>query len=531
MVLTSAGLTNAGLTNNFQVQYEDTLSNQALIIANAQALLTVIENEFKITTGWFSTPNGKFGPGNRQIVNLNLPDTANPNGSIAFPGANNNGYGRAINLDALNLAGNASDGAEKVKMLFVLEWVEILMSLSNGRWNAGDSSGEGLSQYCGILRFPNGHHKYYRDSFVNSWLSSTRDGKFVSGPPERTDKNSVSFGCALLFLFYLNAHLGFSTSEIIQKGASTLAGTYTNLTGDATDPFPAFKSLIDTYFPGISTISSGDLNNPFPLGISFRSVKNMAISRIPNHLDVFWVGQDGGVGTAWWDQNANDGKWNAPFSIAPPGSAVAGAITCVAHNQNHLDVFWVGQDGGVGTAWWDQNANDGKWNAPFSIAPPGSAVAGAITCVAHNQNHLDVFWVGQDGGVGTAWWDQNANDGKWNPPFPIAPPGAASGRAITCVARSQNHLDVFWVGPDGGVGTAWWDQNANDGKWNAPFPIAPPGSASGRAIYSVSRIPNHLDVFWVGPDGGVGTAWWDQNANDGKWNSPFPIAPPGSAVA
>ena len=33
------------------------------------------------------------------------------------------------------------------------EWVEILMSLTNGNWNSLDSSGEGLSQYCGIVRF------------------------------------------------------------------------------------------------------------------------------------------------------------------------------------------------------------------------------------------------------------------------------------------------------------------------------------------------------------------------------------------
>jgi len=161
---------------------------------------------------------------------------------------------------------------------------------------------------------------------------------------------------------------------------------------------------------------------PFaPIG----SVNTMAVSRMPNHLDVFWIGPDGGVGTAWWDQNVNDGRWNPPFPIAPPGAAVAGAITCVARTQNHLDVFWIGPDGGVGTAWWDQDVNFGRWNPPFPIAPPGAAAARAITCVARTPNHLDVFWVGPDGGVGTAWWDQNVNGARWNPPFPIAPPGAA----------------------------------------------------------------------------------------------------------
>ena len=267
MTLTSAELTDigmgVGLTTNFHVQYEDTLANQAQVIANANALLEVIENEFTVTTGWFNTPSDKFGTGKRQVVNLKLPVTFNPDGRISYPGASNNGYGNAINLDAQNIPSDPAT-AGRVQMVFINEWVEILMSLSNGKWNASDSSGEGLSQYCGILRFPVGHYNYY-PSFVNSWLDSTRDGTFITGSPEGTDKNSVSYGCALLFLFYLNVQLGFSTSEIIQKGASTLSGLYTNLTGDSIDPFLFFKETVDAAFPGTSTITKGNLDNPFPL--------------------------------------------------------------------------------------------------------------------------------------------------------------------------------------------------------------------------------------------------------------------------
>ena len=157
MALTSTGLTDngqgAGFTTNFQVQYESTLSNQANVKANANALLAVVENEFTVTTGWFNTPGGKFGTGQRQVVNLNLADGS---------GANNSGYGSAINLDAQSGNGNAADAAARVEMLFMNEWVEILMSLSGGKWHAGDSSGEGLSQYCGIIRFQTGHYSYLR---------------------------------------------------------------------------------------------------------------------------------------------------------------------------------------------------------------------------------------------------------------------------------------------------------------------------------------------------------------------------------
>ena len=53
----------------------------------------------------------------------------------------------------------------------------------------------------------------------------------------------------------------------VAAGASTLGGVYRNLTGDTADPFPFFKQLMDTAFPGTSTITSDNLDNPFPLGI------------------------------------------------------------------------------------------------------------------------------------------------------------------------------------------------------------------------------------------------------------------------
>lgn len=121
----------------------------------------MIENEFTVTTGWFATPTGRFGAGNRQVVNLNLADGR---------GANNTGYGNAMNLDAQSGNNNAAVAAGRVEMVFMNEWVEILMALSGGRWNAGDSSGEGLSQYAGIVRFQAGHYSYY-GSWVNQWLN------------------------------------------------------------------------------------------------------------------------------------------------------------------------------------------------------------------------------------------------------------------------------------------------------------------------------------------------------------------------
>ncbi len=291
MALKQTGLTNIGQgpgnTTNFSVWYEDSLSNQNVVKANADALMAagangvpLIENEFTVTSGWFNTPGGKFGSGNRQQVNLNLAATA-----TSYPGANNNGYGNPINLDAQNITGDPATTG-RVENVFMAEWSEVLMSIA-GNWNAGDSSGEGLSQFCSIQRFPTGHYNYY-GSWVNQWLNGVSSSPnaarsdwvnktFTGSGSTRGDGDSVSFGCALAFLYYLNVQLNFSINQIIAKYNSNLASIYKALTGDTGDPFPFFLNLIASVYPASSTASiPGPISdNPFPIAIvSFADGKN-----------------------------------------------------------------------------------------------------------------------------------------------------------------------------------------------------------------------------------------------------------------
>ena len=225
MALSSNNLTDIGLgkgvTANFVVQYETSLPNQANVIRNANALLGFVEAEFNATTAWFGTPANRFGAANRQRVLLN---------KATGSGANNSGYGSAINMDAQGGTNNAANAAAIVGMIFINEWVEILMSAGAG-WNAGDSSGEGLSQYCGIVRFQAGHYLYY-SSWVDTWLNTLPRQDWVSST-EGTDGNAVSFGCALAFIYYLNVQLNFPIGQILAAGASNLAATYRTLTGDS----------------------------------------------------------------------------------------------------------------------------------------------------------------------------------------------------------------------------------------------------------------------------------------------------------
>jgi hypothetical protein len=282
MALSQQGLNGNGQTTNFEVWYEDSLVSKTNVVDNANALLGVVENEFSITTGWFQTPSGKFGTSHRQKVNLDLNATA-----TSFPGANNSGYVSDINVDAQNATNDHTVAAGRVEHVFMAEWSEILMSLSGGKWNAGDSSGEALSQFCSILRFQTGHYNYY-GSAVAAWLDgdttvfngnavTVNSGRsdwvtktFTGSGSTHGDGDAISFGCALAFLFYLYTQLKFSETEIIGAGSSTLSGAYAKLTGDQGNPFPAFLDLMASVYPSgtPANIPGPVIDNPFPLAIS-----------------------------------------------------------------------------------------------------------------------------------------------------------------------------------------------------------------------------------------------------------------------
>ena len=101
MTLQNTGLTGGGLTQNFQVEYQDSLYTglpaaqqaqvQANLTANANYLLGAVEGAFTTTTGWFAHGHHEVhGPSNRQQVYLD---------QLFGCGAFNTGYGNPIHVD------------------------------------------------------------------------------------------------------------------------------------------------------------------------------------------------------------------------------------------------------------------------------------------------------------------------------------------------------------------------------------------------------------------------------------------------
>jgi hypothetical protein len=289
---------NFGNTTNFQIDSPDgfwaglSAAQQTNVTANANVLVGQVEAAFTTTTGWFGTDTSKFGTSHRQQVLFDQPDNT---------GAFNNGYGAPIHIDTQSNNGSIGTAGPIVSMLWMAEWSEILMSLTS-TWNAGDSSGEGLSQYCAAQLFLSGHNDYYNaggnqiftqnwlngdgttnpgtvspNSARSDWVNNTFTGAKVGGVQVNGDGDPVSFGCALGFIYYLTVQLGFSINEVIANYSGNLASSYHAVTGDAADPFPGFTGILGHVYPpgATATLTGANPDNPFPIAeVQFYAQKN-----------------------------------------------------------------------------------------------------------------------------------------------------------------------------------------------------------------------------------------------------------------
>ncbi|MCZ2404774.1 hypothetical protein IV498_16730 [Paenarthrobacter sp. Z7-10] len=232
------------------------------------------------------------------------------------------------------------------------------------------------------------------------------------------------------------------------------------------------------------------------------------VARYPEHLDVFAVASDGRTVSDWWDQNSGWAGWfNLSGGIASPGGT-GSPVTAIARYSGHLDVFTIGTDNRVYSAWWDQN---GGWSSWFQLGGLVASAGATVNVVARYADHLDVFTTAANGSIMSTWWDASGGWAGW---FQVSGGVAAPGATVTAIARYPFHLDLFTVGTDDRVYSCWWDQRSG---WSGWFLI---GSGTARAdatISVVARYPDHLDLFSTASDGRIVSAWWDARAGWSDW--------------
>lgn len=168
---------------------------------------------------------------------------------------------------------------------------------------------------------------------------------------------------------------------------------------------------------------------------------------------------------------------NPPFNNTTSGDSLYGPRIC---DQAFIDWAWDAHDFDKGD--WDDGFG---FDAPCDINLPLARTFNAIWVL--NYSAVD-YW----------------NDGyTFSDRFP-------PGSVVTAIARKPDQIDLFVVGNDGGIYSTWWD-----GGWHDWFRIGPEAAnfPNGNTVTALARHPDHIDLFVVGHDGGIYSAWW--NPNDG----------------
>lgn len=314
MTLTTTGLTNGGRTAHYQIQYDDSLST-ADGRDRANGLIAACEGDYSMMAAWF----GNIG------LTVGIPVTVN----ISPGGYASAGWGPPIRV-------TPGDGSsvDVVRYLLVAEVVEMFMLAQNRGWFASDgsnegSAGEGLSRVLSAEFLRKAGLGFNLPGFdtADIWLNSDRVD-YVNNVDEHDHAPDAKTGCATLFINYLSYQLGYSIDRVIAAAAPTLAGVYRNLTGDASDPFPAFKAQLDRQFPRtdasgnpiVSAVPGPNPDNPYPLDVSYPEV--------PMAVRVFWTMNPGrNVVNLNWDALSADSivmisasEYNAGSQELPNGS-------------------------------------------------------------------------------------------------------------------------------------------------------------------------------------------------------------------
>jgi hypothetical protein len=190
-----------------------------------------------------------------------------------------------------------------------------------------------------------------------------------------------------------------------------------------------------------------------------------AVARSSQKLDIFVVGTDRGIYTAAWDAAVSNGAWRGWWRVAG-GSAPAGApVTVVSRDPNKLDVFVVGNDSRVYTAAWDAAVANGAWRGWWPVAGGIAQLGSVISCASRDPNKLDVMTIGTDGKLYTAAWDQYSGNAQWRGWWRIGDGSCQQGIETTLLSRSPWALDGFDAGTDGGVYMVCWNRNIARQQW------------------------------------------------------------------
>jgi hypothetical protein len=222
----------------------------------------------------------------------------------------------------LNCDAFAGNNPNLQRMLVVAEADEVFMDAQGNGWNCGASNGEGLSRIISAELYPGAQAGFVTGP---TWLGGSRPD-WVSNN-EGTDRDFVSIGCSTLFINYLHYQLGYSWTNIIGTGGSTLGNTYSSITDIKDSGFKPFSTFLQQYFPVGAPVNLSN-DNPFPLSaFSLQTGTPITQADAPNFM--FTLG----------DFN-RDGKLDL-FCIKPTNTGTNRLEVHILNGANNFQTFFL----------------------------------------------------------------------------------------------------------------------------------------------------------------------------------------------
>jgi hypothetical protein len=224
--------TQVGVSGNVTVFYDPALG--ALALSLAKQLLNAVTKPYQDMQNWFGISGGAVS-----VVIAPLSGNNDGSGGAYHYGCDFT-TGGVLYLDA-TFANKSVNPLDLEVGLYVAELSESFMGPQGGGWGCGYSNGEGLSRFSAEQETPAGTmHAFatgpaWAQAGFPDWVSKTED----------TDQDSVSVGCAIVYIYWMRS-LGYSAPQIVRAAGATLAANYQALTGKTTayqDLLAAVKGL------------------------------------------------------------------------------------------------------------------------------------------------------------------------------------------------------------------------------------------------------------------------------------------------
>jgi hypothetical protein len=220
----------------------------------------------------------------------------------------------------------------------------------------------------------------------------------------------------------------------------------------------------------------------------------VAINPTNDHLYLFWQGEDGRIYTAGFD-----GTWRGPQATGWHATSTPAAA---ASDSGAQYLAWRGTNGDV----WVATNVGGVWSAGADTGWRSSSAP--AVAVRPNTGQPFVFWRAWDGRI----HEGSGSIAQTLPYLTTSAPAAG--------ADDAGNVYLFWRGADGRV----WQATYANGHWGAAI------RRRVRTVYApavgVDPLNGHLYVFRVDDD-----YWIRETFFNGRWVGPLNYFPAGSAPA